>query len=66
MDNQIMNLPECQYKFDECDKTGRFLFNQKWCCGKCLIKMDNKIKEIRARNIMLVEKELRDGNTQED
>jgi len=57
MDNQILN-GECQYNFEGCDKKVLAIFRSKWTCGRCLIKIENKLREKARKEIQEIEEEL--------
>ena len=58
-DNQILNL-ECQYDFPGCDKRALGLFNGKWSCGRCILKIENRLREKAKKEFEIIENELRE------
>lgn len=36
------------------------LFRNKWVCGKCLLKFENKIRQERNKVLDIIEKEIKD------
>ena len=65
MDNNIRNSLKCQ--MTNCDNVALGVFNSKWVCGECLIKIENKIREQQRKMFEIFEKEIEKengGNTQ--
>ena len=65
MDNNIRNSLKCQVA--NCGNVALGVFNSKWVCGECLIKIENKIREQQRKMFEIFEKEIEKengGNTQ--
>ena len=55
---QLTTKPLCQL----CEKEQSVgVYRQKWICGYCLIKFENKIKELNNKTLDLMELEIKDG-----
>lgn len=51
--SEILNLPKC-HNFDRCGNSAFSMVNGMWVCGKCLIRLEEKIKKLKE-NILLEE-----------
>jgi len=55
MDNQITHNLKCNI----CNDVALGVFGGKWVCGRCLLKIESKIKEQKARFFEIVSSEIK-------
>lgn len=56
---EILNQLLCQY----CQKEKALgLFRNKWSCGKCMLKFEDKIQQLQNRQLDIIEQEIREEN----
>ena len=61
MDTQIRNNLECQLNYEGCDKHVLGVVNNKWSCGRCMLKIEEKMKRVQQKLWELVEAEDNQG-----
>ena len=58
MDENIRNSLVCQFDFEGCDKRVLGVIDGKWCCGRCQIKLEEKMMMLRRKMFEIAEREL--------
>lgn len=58
VDEQIRNSLVCQFNYDGCDKRVLGVVNAKWSCGRCMLKIEEKMKLVQQKLWELTEKEI--------
>ena len=53
MDNQIKNELRCSIK--TCNEVAIGVFANSWICGRCLMKIENKMRENSKKLLELIE-----------
>ena len=56
MDNQIKHNLKCNI----CNDVALGVFGGKWICGRCLLKIEEKVKEQKKRFFEIVSGEIQD------
>lgn len=59
-DSQIRNSIRCQ--IPNCNNVALGVFNGKWICGLCLLKIERKIKEQNKKMLEIFENEISGEN----
>jgi len=56
MDNQFRNNLRCQ--IEGCNNVALGIFNNKWTCGLCIVRAEQKMKQFRQKFYDLIEQEI--------
>ncbi len=60
MDQQIRNNIKCHI----CPGVAIGVFDNKWICGRCLLKIEDKLKQEKRKYYDLIETEIRRENAE--
>lgn len=58
----LITKPKCQICPEENPREALGVFRNKWICGICLLKFENKIRQQNNRALDIIEQEIKDDN----